>query len=343
MEYFNFKNDKYFYFIDSNRIVNGGVKDLFLEYASNKKIEWEDTPVDEDIIGSRVRHLKQIIFESTQDCTLRCRYCTYGGSYLHQRKNTAKYLSFDTARKTIDYIGGIISTRSKKELIIGFYGGEPLLNFDTIEQIVDYSKKLFPGWELRFTVTTNGTLLEDRIIHFLVKNNFSLMVSLDGSGKNHDAKRIFPDGRGSFDLIMENMKKIKDIDNDYYQDQVSYFVTYSKDLPVADVYRFFLTDERVNKNTVNFNYVNHLYTDYYNRYPYDASLVNTQMGEILRTISEKKIQGNPLAPVEEELLNQIIDLYKKTQKRRLSFLSGTCLFDNRLYVDADGVFHICEK
>jgi uncharacterized protein len=169
------------------------------------------------------------------------------------------------------------------------------------------------------------------------------MVSLDGSGKNHDAKRVFPVGSGSFRLIMENMKKIKDIDNDYYHDRVTYFVTYSKDLPVDDVYRFFLSDERVNKNTVKFNPVNHLDTDYYNKYPYDAALVNTQMGGILKTISEKKIHGNPLAPVEEELFIPIIDLYKKTKKRRLSILGGTCLFDNRLYVDAEGVFHICEK
>lgn len=343
MEYFYFKDNKYFYFVDSNRIVNGGMKNLFLEYASNKRIEWEDLPVNEDILKSRVRHLKQIIFESTQDCTLRCLYCTYGGSYLHQRKNSSKYLRFDTARKTIDYLSEVFDKRPRNELTIGFYGGEPLINFDVIEHIVDYSKKVFPKWVLHFTITTNGTLLDERMIRFLVKNNFSLMVSLDGSGENHDAKRIFPDGRGSYDIVMENMKKIQDLDNDYYHARVSYFVTYSKDLPIAEVYRFFLTDERVNKNTVNLNFVNHLHTDYYNRYPYDAARVNTQMDEILKTISDKKIRGMPLAPVEEELLNPIIDLYKKTQRRRLSFLSGTCLFDNRLYVDADGVFHICEK
>jgi uncharacterized protein len=108
------KNKRYLYFIDSNRIINAGISDLFLKHASDKKIEWEDLQVDENLISSRLRHLNQVIFETSQKCNMSCSYCLYGGDYFYQRKNSSKLLSFDTARKTIDYVRRFIDNRPKK-------------------------------------------------------------------------------------------------------------------------------------------------------------------------------------------------------------------------------------
>ncbi|HLP62529.1 MAG TPA: radical SAM protein, partial [Candidatus Deferrimicrobium sp.] len=260
MKYVCLNNDKYLYAVDYNQIINTAIKGLFIKYGANTKIEWEDVRVDEKTIQAKVRQLKQVVFEVSQLCNLQCSYCVYGGSYYYHRKNSSKSLSFDTSRKVIDFFSEIFGKRLQKELTVGFYGGEPLINFDVIEKIVDYSKKVFPNWVLRFTITTNGTLLDDRMIHFLVKNNFSLMVSLDGNEKNHDSRRIFPDGSGSFHLIIENIEKIKNIDNEYYNERVSFIITYSNDLPIEDVFHFFLSDDRVRMNTVQFSPVNHLDT-----------------------------------------------------------------------------------
>lgn len=343
MKFIGLNNDRYLYAIDCNQVIITRIKELFLKYGANNKIGWEDVLVDEKALQSKVRQLKQIVFEVSQLCNLQCSYCVYSGSYFYQRKNSSKSLSFDTARKTIDYLSQIIDNRPQKELTIGFYGGEPLINFDTIEHIVDYSKKLFPGWELRFTITTNGTLLEDRTIHFLVKNNFSLMVSLDGSEKNHDSKRVFHDGRGSFRHIIANIEKIKNFDNEYYNERVSFIITYSNDLPIEDVFHFFSNDDRVRGNTVQFSPVNHLDTDYYEKYGYDKEKAAVQFSAVVNRITDKAIKKIPLAPIEQDLFKQFADLEKKLKRRRLSFLSGACLFDNRLYIDTDGVFHICEK
>jgi uncharacterized protein len=340
---FYLKDNRYLYLSDSNRIVNAEIYDLCIKYASNTKVEWEDVRIDEDIIKYKVRQLEQIIFEASQFCNMRCSYCIYSGSYFYQRKNSSKSLSFATAKRTIDYIRRFIYERPKKEIVVGFYGGEPLSNFDVIEEIVDYSKQVFPGWKLRFTITTNGTLLNERIIRFLIAKGISLMVSLDGNEKNHDAKRVFQDGRGTFRKIMENMKKIKDIDNDYYLERVHYFITYSKDLPINDIFYFFINDNRVNKNSITLNFVNHLDTDYYDKYPYDKVASNSEINKLVKTITDKKLYGKALFPIEENLFNQIVNMEKKTKKRRISFLAESCLFEKRLYVATNGTFHICEK
>jgi len=343
MKHVYLKNRRYLYFSDSNRIVNKGISGLFFKYAPIKKIEWEDFPVDEGIIKSRLRHLHQIIFEVSQKCNMSCLYCLYGGNYFYQRKKSAKLLSFDTARETIDYIRGFIDKRTRKELIIGFHGGEPLYNFSVIKKIVEYSKETFPSWKLRFTITTNGTLLDDRIICFLVENRFSLNISLDGSEQNHDAKRVFPDGSGTFHMIMGNVKNIETLDKDYYRENVSYFITYSKDLPIDEVFHFFITDDRVKMNSAVLNFVNHLDTDYYEKNPYDKAAGNKRIHNIIKIITEKKLNGQTLAPIEENLFNQIISMEKRIKKRHITFLADTCLFDKRIYIDVDGVFHICEK
>jgi uncharacterized protein len=343
MSHIYLKNNRYLYFIDSNRIINAGIKDLFIKHAANKKIGWEDFRIDEYMIKSRIANLHQLIFETSQNCNLKCSYCLYGGSYFHQRKNSSKLLPFDIAAKTIDYIFGVIGKRRKNELIIGFYGGEPLLNFDVIQQIVDYSKRVFADWTLQFTITTNGTLLKDRVIRFLIENRFNLMISIDGSEKNHDRKRVFPDNSGTFHLIMDNVKNLKALDNDYYREYVSYLITYSKDLPIDDVYNFLLTDDRVNTNPVTLNVVNHLETHYYEKNPYNKTAANIEINMLIKSIAQKKLHGQPLAPIEENLFNFIVDMEKRTKKRHISFLSDACLFDKRIYIDTDGKFHICEK
>jgi uncharacterized protein len=337
------KENRYLYFSDANLIVNTGINDLFIRYAPSKKIAWDEIPINQDIIKSRVHHLNQIIFETSQRCNMKCCYCIYGGSYFYQRKNESKSILFETARKTIDYIHEFIKKRPKKELIIGFYGGEPLLNFDVIKKIVGYCKQIFPGWQLRFTITTNGTLLNDKIIHFLVKNRFVVMISLDGDEKVHDKKRILFDGSGTYRRIMKNVKKIKTVDNEYYREKVFYIITYSKDLPFDEVFNFFLNEDIVKKNPITLNFVNHLDTDYYDKFPYDSFETNAKINKIIKALTEKKYHKHSLSPIEEELFNRIGDMEKRTRKRRLSYLAESCLFDKRLYIDADGKFHICEK
>ena len=125
-------------------------------------------------------------------------------------------MNYEIAKEGIEYIFKIIKGRNKKEFALSFYGGEPLLNFENIKRIVDFSKKLFNGWKLTFSITTNGTLINNEIIDFLISNDFQILISIDGPKAIHDAKRIFPNGKGSFELIMNNLEKILKKDKQFY-------------------------------------------------------------------------------------------------------------------------------
>lgn len=95
---------------------------------------------------------------------------------------------------------------------IGFYGGEPLLAFSLIRKIVEYAETVFLGKEIKFFITTNATLLTEEISKFLLDHNFRVTFSIDGPKKVHDQNRIFPDGRGTFDKVMENTTMMCDMD-----------------------------------------------------------------------------------------------------------------------------------
>ena len=119
-------------------------------------------------------------------------------------------MSFETAKKAVT----TFMNHRPKRAGIGFYGGEPLLEFDLLKRIVLLAEKLAGQWatSVGFSITTNGTLLTDEKIHFLAQHAFSVLVSLDGDKKSHNRYRVFrndnrPGERiGSFDTVGQDMR-----------------------------------------------------------------------------------------------------------------------------------------
>ena len=140
----------------------------------------------------------------TQKCNLRCRYCyakggNYGGDEILMTQNTAF--------KAVDFL---VDNSSKRECGITFFGGEPLINFNIIRETVHYAKRRATekGKKFRFNITTNGTLLTDEIIRFLIKEKFNLLLSFDGPKEIHDYSRVYPNGQGSYEIINKNITKL---------------------------------------------------------------------------------------------------------------------------------------
>ena len=156
--------------------------------------------------------LSSMVLQVTQQCNLRCSYCAYSGAY-HNRTHNSARMSFETAKKAINFY--IARSRESNRLHLGFYGGEPLLEFDLMKRCVDYIKQSVEGKTLTFGITTNATLLTDEKIKFLHDNNFYLTISIDGSKQEHDACRVFSDGSGSFDIVMHNIRRIKELYPEY--------------------------------------------------------------------------------------------------------------------------------
>lgn len=176
----------------------------FLLPCNIEKIEHPATHFLSTILD---RKIKNITLQVTQSCNLRCSYCVYSGKY-NTRKHSPKSMSLDLAKKGIDFL--FEHSMDTNSVDIGFYGGEPLLKFDMIKKLVHYAYEQGEGKEITFNMTTNGTIITDEIINFLLDHKFNILISLDGPKPVHDKNRVFAmDGKGTFDTIISNIIYIR--------------------------------------------------------------------------------------------------------------------------------------
>ncbi|MEF9959806.1 MAG: radical SAM protein [Niameybacter sp.] len=141
-----------------------------------------------------------------QECNLKCKYCYgEGGEYQERGKMTN-----DIAIKSVDFL---IENTKQKELLIIFFGGEPLMNFDLIKVVVEYckAKEKYTDKKFRFSMTTNGTLINDKIEEYIRENNIFVQISIDGRKEVNDINRFNSSGEGIFDKVIartHNLRKV---------------------------------------------------------------------------------------------------------------------------------------
>jgi len=146
------------------------------------------------------------IFWVTTRCNLNCKYCYEG------KNKYEKSMSKDVVDRAIEYTLDYFKDREtdKKELIVPIHGGEPFLEFGTIKYVVKKFREQCDkkSTKLLFCTTTNGTLLNDEMIDFIVKEMIDVTVSIDGTKKTHDKMRPFKSGEGSHDIVLKNVYKL---------------------------------------------------------------------------------------------------------------------------------------
>ena len=167
--------------------------------------------------------LKELLLEVTTSCNLRCKYCMFSGNYIENRKHGNEIMKYETAKKAIEYYLELCekakSYNPYLKPMVGFYGGEPLINFNVIKKSIEYIRSNEKFKDVLLTVTTNGTLLTKEIIDFLIENNVLLVLSLDGPCSEHDRNRVYSNENGTFNDIIENIQ--------YYIERKGYIFTNS--------------------------------------------------------------------------------------------------------------------
>ena len=150
-------------------------------------------------------YIKAICLNVIHGCNLRCKYCFADEGEYHGHKGV---MSLDTAKKAIDYV--IKRSGPRKNIEIDLFGGEPTMIMDTIKEIIKYARDNEAKWnkKIRFTMTTNATLLNDEMMEYMDKEMGNIILSLDGRKEVNDKVRIKPDGSGSYDDILPNIKKM---------------------------------------------------------------------------------------------------------------------------------------
>ncbi len=159
--------------------------------------------------------VKALCIHICHDCNLRCRYCFADEGAYHSER---EFMSEQTAKRAIDFL--IENSGNRKVLEVDFFGGEPLMCLQTIKNVVYYAKEKAAaiGKKFLFTTTTNALLLNDEAIKFFNEEMENVVLSLDGRKEVHDAIRKTVNGKGSFDLVIGNIKKFVEMrgDKHYY-------------------------------------------------------------------------------------------------------------------------------
>lgn len=146
----------------------------------------------------------------------------------------------ENSKRTIDFFAK--RTRDTKYVNIGFYGGEPLIKYDLIQKCIEYSNEVFEGKILSYALTTNAALLTVERVKYLIDNNVSILVSLDGPKEINDKNRkLAIDGSGTFDLVYSTLEKVKKIIPDYYS-KISFNSVLDPSLDCGQINNFFDCD-----------------------------------------------------------------------------------------------------
>ncbi len=174
---------------------------------------YEDIVID---FKKRKTVVKALCLHIAHACNLACKYCFAGEGEYHGDR---ALMSLEVGKAAIDFL--IENSGSRRNLEVDFFGGEPLMNFDVVKEIVAYgrSKEKEFNKNFRFTLTTNGVLLDDDVMEFANKEMSNVVLSVDGRREVHDTMRPTRNGKGSYDLIMPKFKKLAELRN-----QTNYYV-----------------------------------------------------------------------------------------------------------------------
>lgn len=149
--------------------------------------------------------VKALCLNVAHDCNLKCKYCFAAQGDFGGEK---ELMSFEVGKAAIDYL--IANSGSRKNLEIDFFGGEPLMNFEVVKQLVDYGRSVEKDYNknIRFTITTNGVLLNDEIIDYINENMHNVVLSLDGRKEVNDNMRPTLNDKGSYDITLPRFKTL---------------------------------------------------------------------------------------------------------------------------------------
>lgn len=333
----------------------------FAAFISNENLfacpEYRDfiIPEKEELPEVLKGTCEQVILELTESCNLRCGYCIYNDHHPDFRSFSNKKMSFEIAKKTIDYL---LNDYKKERFALTFYGGEPLTNFELMKKCIDYTKEQYPNIKLDISFTTNLTLLtEEMVNYFKCLDNIYILCSIDGPEIIHDKYRRYANGKGTFNDVIKGLTLL--LDKFYEKDNKA--KTISINSVVTPPY------SRKNLDEINNFFYKKL------NLPKDISVTYSYLnkGDMVFDFNENNIISDDIkknlkiSPIEEWAVDNLIDdkqnedyfsivsndmlrVAKRIKSNndfiQLTSLHGNCVpGQRRLYVTVDGDFRTCER
>ncbi len=183
------------------------VKELAEDGQLFTKDEYESCMMD---FKKRQTVVKALCLHIAHDCNLACRYCFAGEGEYHGRR---ELMSFEVGKAALDFL--IANSGNRRNLEVDFFGGEPLMNFQVVKDLVAYGREQekIHDKNFRFTLTTNGVLLSEEVMEFANREMANVVLSIDGRKEVNDHMRPFRNGKGSYDLIVPKFQEFAESRN----------------------------------------------------------------------------------------------------------------------------------
>ena len=175
------------------------------ELKTDGKLFTEDQYADKAFdFKNRHTEIKALCLHVVHTCNLNCTYCFAAQGKYHGER---ALMSFETGKRALDFL--VENSGKRRNLEVDFFGGEPLMNFEVVKQLVAYARSIEDkcGKHFRFTLTTNGVLLDDEVTEFANRECHNVVLSLDGRKEVHDRLRKTINGKGSYDTIVPKFQK----------------------------------------------------------------------------------------------------------------------------------------
>ena len=289
----------------------------------------------------------------TGRCNLRCEYCVYNDKYPHEISYSNDDMKMEIATKAINQFFEIYNAKRNngyfKKPTIMFYGGEPLIKFDLIKEIVSYIEQL--GYDCDYYMTTNGLLLNKEYSKFLVMNDFRLTFSLDGYRWNHDRNRVDISGCPTYERVVENIKKYEEIRIAANKDTITSFnCCYDDYTDLEECVKVF-TDlgELIKPFFVLYSYISPYDTTYYEWLDKKAKANGWEkcFSDSYYRIKQRFVSGLVESSVEKAAIQSLFSSFYFTDIRstakEASPLNKCCVPLTKLAVYPDGTYTICER
>ena len=300
-------------------------------------------------------NLPLLTFEVTDACNLKCKYCGYGEFYNDYDERKDQNLPFEYARQLLDYLADYWNSNrnisSDRNVYIGFYGGEPLLNMTFVKKVVDYVEKMpVHHRHLSFAMTTNAILL-DKHMDFLAEKQFNLLISLDGNAFN-DGYRVDKAGNPSFDRVVRNVNLLRERHPDYFRQRVNFNSVLHNRNSVQDIHDFFKReyDKIPSIGELNNMGIREDKRELFNM-TYRNQVESLMQSEHYEEIDKERFISSPTYQSVCTFLHQYCDfvyrdynelLYGKTKES--GWITGTCMpFGKKMFVTVNGKILPCER
>jgi len=296
----------------------------FIAFCNNKKIE-------------------SIVLNVTEACNFRCKYCIYSGLYKGERTHSFKSMTLDTALKSLD----VLLPHTSDLLVVSFYGGEPLLNFNLIKAVTEYLDKNLKGSskKLVYSLTTNGSLLA-RHLDFLIEKEFQIAVSIDGPKALHDSRRVYANSGKSFDDVYSNIELLISKHPEFSKTHLMLMGTYLNESELNSMINFFKNLEE-SIASIRLNYISTKNIEYLKSQ--NLNIQPVAFGTFLNlglSFLNSFLNGNSSKTLENlfvELINNFVYRDRSIAPQTITLLGSCCPGKRRVFINTDGKFYACEK